>query len=547
MTLLRKTFAATAAALALSACGPQPEAPAPEAPATETPSTPETPSTGAQDAIRAVADAARRTPAPLEALFAQAAAEFKVPVQLLKAISYAETRWEFVRGEQEFEGRAPAFGLLALRGQRVTDGAALAGVSEEAVRSDALANLRAGAALLSKFAAEAGIDRADLGAWAPVAVRLTDITDPDIQAHYIHNDVYAVLRSGEGAFTPEGKVAVSLEPTSVDAKFVLPRMQALAAGPDYAASVWHPSPNFNSRPSGTDVSMIIIHTCEGNYAGCWGWLANSASGVSAHYVVNEGGTEISQLVRESDRAWHVGASYDCGLNGSVSCGLNGTSVNHFSVGIEHGGFASQASFPAGQIDASAKLSCDISKGQGIVRDSFHIVAHGRLQPATRTDPGPNWPWTSYISKIKSYCGDGGTPTGAIVVDSNNANNNAANARFSTVGAWTDGYSTGYYGSGYYFAATEAVSAPAVFEFYLAAAATKTIDAWWVAGTNRAPSAPFIITTSSGNVTVNVNQQANGSKWNTLGTFSFPAGWNKVQLSRWTTAGYVVMADAIQVR
>jgi N-acetyl-anhydromuramyl-L-alanine amidase AmpD len=542
MHLLRKTFAAAAAAMALTACGPQPEAPAPEAPPAS-----ETPSNAAQDAARAVADAARRTPVQLDALFAKAAGEFNVPVNLLKAISYAETRWEFVQGAEEFEGRPAAFGLLALRGAHITEGAALAGVSEAAVRSDALANLRAGAALLSKYAAEAGIDRADLGAWAPVAVRLTDIADADVQAHYIHNDVYAVLRSGEGAFTPDGKVAVSLEPASVEAKFALPRMQALAAGPDYAASIWHPSPNYNARPTGTDVSMIIIHTCEGNYAGCWGWLVNPDAGVSAHYVVNEGGTEISQLVRESSRAWHVGASYDCSLNGSVMCGSNGVSVNHFSVGIEHGGFASQSSFPAGQIDASAKLSCDITQGQGIVRDSYHIVAHGRLQPATRTDPGPNWPWSSYISKIKSYCGDGGTPTGAIVVDSNNANNNAANARFSTVGTWTDGYSTGYYGSGYYYAATEAISAPAVFEFYLPAAATKTIDAWWVAGTNRAPAAPFIVTTSSGNVTVNVNQQANGSKWNTLGTWSFPAGWNKVQLSRWTTAGYVVMADAIQVR
>ncbi|QSQ21009.1 N-acetylmuramoyl-L-alanine amidase [Pyxidicoccus parkwayensis] len=544
MHLFRKTLAATAAAMALTACGPQPaETPAP---ATETPPTSETPSTAAQDAARAVADAARRTPVQLDAQFAKAAGEFNVPVNLLKAISYAETRWEFVTGTEEFEGRPAAYGLLALRGAHISEGAALAGVTEQAVRTDSLANLRAGAALLSKYATEAGIDRTDLGAWAPVAVRLTDITNTDIQAHYIHNDVYAVLREGAGAFTPEGKVAVSLEPTSVEAKFVLPRMQAFAAGPDYAAAVWHPSPNYNSRPAGTDVSMIVIHTCEGAYSGCWGWLVNPDAGVSAHYVVNESGSEISQLVRESDRAWHVGATYDCSLNGNVSCGLNGTSVNHFAVGIEHGGFASQSSFPAGQIDASAKLSCDITQGQGIVRDSYHIVAHGRLQPATRTDPGPNWPWSTYISKIKSYCGDGSS-SGTIVVDSNNANNNAANARFSTVGTWTDGYSAGYYGSGYYYAATEAISAPAVFEFYLPAAATKTIDAWWVSGTNRSPSAPFIVTTSSGNVTVSVNQQANGSKWNTLGTWSFPAGWNKVQLSRWTGAGYVVMADAIQVR
>ncbi|HZI16537.1 MAG TPA: N-acetylmuramoyl-L-alanine amidase, partial [Myxococcus sp.] len=410
MFLFRKTLAATAAAMALASCGPQPEAPAPEAPASEAPA-------GAADAARrTVADAARRTPHELDALFAQAAREFNVPVNLLKAISYVETRWEHVQGAEEFEGRALAYGLLALRGEKVTEGAALAGVSEADVRANPLANLRAGAALLSKYAAEAGIDRADLGAWAPVAVRLTDISNPDIQAHYIHNEVFAVLRSGEGAFTPEGKVAVSLEPTAVEAKFALPKMQAMAAGPDYAASIWRPSPNYNSRPSGTDISMIIIHTCEGSYSSCWSWLTNSSAGVSAHYVVNESGSEISQLVSEANRAWHVGASYDCSLNGSVLCGLNGQSVNNFSVGIEHGGFASQSSFPSGQITASAKLSCDISRDRTIVRDSYHIVAHGRLQPYNRTDPGPNWPWSSYLSQIKSACGD--VTSSAIVVDSN---------------------------------------------------------------------------------------------------------------------------------
>ena len=65
--------------------------------------------------------------------------------------------------------------------------------------------------------------------------------------------------------------------------------------------MWRPSPNYNARPDPTDVAMIIIHTCEGSYSSCWSWLVNSASGVSAHYVVSESGGEISQLVRESSR------------------------------------------------------------------------------------------------------------------------------------------------------------------------------------------------------------------------------------------------------
>ena len=74
---------------------------------------------------------------------------------------------------------------------------------------------------------------------------------------------------------------------------------------DYGPAIWRPSPNYNARPSGYTPSMVIIHSCEGNYAGCWGWLANSQSGASAHYVVHESGSEITQLVRESHRAWHI--------------------------------------------------------------------------------------------------------------------------------------------------------------------------------------------------------------------------------------------------
>jgi N-acetyl-anhydromuramyl-L-alanine amidase AmpD len=528
MSPFRKPLAAAAAALALVACGAQ-----------EGEST--TPAAVIEDA---------RTPYQLDGVFAQAAAEFRVPADLLKAYAYTQTRFEMVRGEVEFEGMPAAYGLMALRGAQIDEGARLAGVSAEAVRTLPTANIRAAAALLSAHADELGVSRSELGAWAPAAAKLSGISNAEAQAQFIHNEVYAAMREGVVAQTPAGDVAASLMPSKVQAQFPepsAPGVQAMSA--DYAPAIWRPSPNYNARPAGYDISMIVIHTCEGGYSGCWSWLTNSSAGASAHYVVNEAGTEISQLVLETNRAWHVAASYDCGLNGSVMCGLNGQSVNNFSVGIEHGGYASQSSFPTGQIDASAKLSCDISRDRSVVRDSYHIVAHGRLQPYNRTDPGPNWPWSTYISKIKSACGDTTTTTG-LVIDSNNASNDKSKGYVELSANWVSSSSTaGYYGSGYYHASTSAVSDPATFWFYMPASGTKSIDAWWTAGANRSATAPFIITNASGTklATVNVNQQANGGKWNLLGTWSFPAGWNKVQLSRWTTEGYVVIADAIRVR
>jgi hypothetical protein len=139
----------------------------------------------------------------------------------------------------------------------------------------------------------------------------------------------------------------------------------------------------------------------------------------------------------------------------------------------------------------------------------------------------------------------------LVIDSNNTNNDTTKGYIELAGtSWVSSTNVaGYYGSGYYASPTAAVSEPATFWFYLPAAATKTIDAWWTSATDRSTTAPFIIwsSTSTRLATVNVNQQLNGGRWNTLGTWSFTAGWNKVQLSRWTTSGSYVIADAIQVR
>lgn len=529
MGKFRILAAALVAAAALSACSDEPTSPA--APAPEAPSA-----------------------AQLDVIFAEAGSEFGVPTALLKSIGYVETRWEMVRGGSEFPGQEPAFGIMALRGERLEQGARLARVTVEQAQSEARANIRSAAALLDLWADEAGIARTDLAAWGPVVARYSGIPQVEGQASYVHSDVYATLNKGVVAATPGGGIHASIMPVQVRANFQLPTAgAALAVAPDYPVSgtVWRASPNYNARPTGSTgtVQMVIIHTCEGNYSGCWSWLTNSAAGASAHYVVNESGSEISQLVRESSRAWHIAATYSCSLNSSVKCGLNGVSGNHFTIGIEHGGFASQSSFPVGQIDASAKLSCDISKAYGIPRDRNHFVAHGQLQPYNRTDPGPNWPWTDYINRINSHCGSGSGGT-SIVVDNNNANNNAATGRFESSGTWqaTTG-SAGYYGSNYAFASTSPVSDGATFWFYSASAGSKTIDAWWTAGTNRSATAPFIAYNASGAEVgrVNVNQQTNGGAWRTIGTWSFSAGWNRVVLSRWTTEGYVVIADAIRVR
>src|SRR5207237_314837 len=85
------------------------------------------------------------------------------------------------------------------------------------------------------------------------------------------------------------------------------------------------------------IHLVIIHTCESNYTSCWSWLENPVSQASAHYVVNEDGSAISQLVLERNRAWHIAALYDCTLNRRHHCWLNGVQSNHFAVRRAGGG------------------------------------------------------------------------------------------------------------------------------------------------------------------------------------------------------------------
>src|SRR5881409_1703219 len=320
-------------------------------------------------------------PSPFDSVFEAAGTEFDVSPALLKAIGWVETRWQMVEGREEFAGRPPVFGVMALGGTALERGAALAGVSVEAGRRDAAANIRAAAALLRAYAAEAG------GDWDGAAARFSGIDLPAGREAYTRAITQAQGRAGPAA-------AAGCPPPNP------------GGAPDYAPAVWRASPNFNQRPAdqtGT-LHMVIIHTCESNYASCWSWLVNPVSQASAHYVVDEEGGEISQLVREPDRAWH-------------------------------------------------------------------IAGHGQLQPADRTDPGPNWPWIAYLHRVQARCGE-------VVVDDSAQFNDASVATASVPATWTAADTTpDYYGGGYRWAPTQpAATDAAVFSFLVTAGGSRTLDA-----------------------------------------------------------------------
>lgn len=473
---------------------------------------------------------------PYDEAFEAAGREFGVPPALLRSVGWVETRWQMVRGSRGPRGRAPAFGVMALRGEQLERGAELAGVTVEAARTEPGANVRAAAALLDSLAAATGVDRSDLGGWAPAVARLSGIEVAEGRAAYLREGVFGSL----GVPLPDDPAGGGAARTS--------RIHGCPDGAeaDDTRAVWRPSPNFNERPDGAtgDPHVVVVHTCEGNYAGCWSWLVNRESGVSSHYVVNEEGTEISQLVREENRAWHIAASYDCSLNHEHDCWLDGVQGNDFTVGIEHAGFASQEEFPASQVRASAALVCRISRRLDIPRDFRHVVGHGRLQPGNRTDPGPNWPWTEYVTSIQRHCGE-------TVADDSAAFADGDVARVEAPDAWTATAQTpGYYAAGYRWAPTsETADDPLVFSFRLPEPGSRTVEVRWTAGSNRTAGARYSVVAASGDTlaTLRLDQRTNGGEWRELGRWDFPSGWNEVVLSRRGPSGSVVVGDAVRVR
>src|SRR5438093_2489909 len=461
---------------------------------------------------------------PFDSIFRAASAEFHVSPSLLAGVGWVETRWQMVWGAEEFPGRPAAYGGVALGCEALERGACLAGVTIDAARHDPVANIRAAAALLAAYAADAG------GDWDAAAARFSGIDLTAGRAAYL-----AAVARAQGVAGPAMAATACPPPDSTG-----------APPPDFPSAVWRPSPNFDQRAAdSTGVPhMVIIHTCESNYASCWSWLDNPASQVSAHHVVNEDGSEISQLVREKTRAWHIAALYDCTLNRRHECWRNGVQSNHFTVGVEHAGFVSQDSFPRAQLDRSAALACDITRDRAIPRDWQHIVGHGQLQPADRTDPGPNWPWIAYVHRVQALCGE-------LVVDDSAQFNDSALARGQVPAGWQAADTTpDYYGGGYHWASTNPTATDGVeFSFYVAASGTRTVDARWTSGTNRAPQAAYAVITSAGDTLeiVSADQRPGGGSWHTLGTWAFPAGWNRVVLLRRAPAGVVVVADAVRAR
>ncbi len=151
---------------------------------------------------------------------------------------------------------------------------------------------------------------------------------------------------------------------------------------------------------------------------------------------------------------------------------------------------------------------------------------------------------AYLHGTQSHYGetphDPGTSVPDIIIDNSSGS-------FSCSANWATGTSSpDKYGADYRWRSTQAISDQATWTPNITSSGSWAIYAWWAQGGNRSSNIAYNIDHTGGTSSVYVNQQANGGKWNSLGSFNLGTGTGyPTRLSCWAATGYVVVADAIK--
>lgn len=509
-----------------------------------------------------VADPQTSDARTMDRWFHEAAAEFDVPVELLQSIAFVESRWTHLvpprsrDDDRRLRAHAhtappPAYGVMGLRddehfGHSLRDAAALLGRGPEELARDPQLNIRGAAALLKQYSA--GLTaQSPIEAWEPATLRLGGIPQPAIAEMHSY-DVFNAILSGrageqyrvaqrelslEAIYGPEKLALLSAPRLTID---IDPSRGIGTNSADYTPAIWNAAATCNyGAGRSSAITHVAEHIAQGSYAGTISWFKNCSASVSAHYVVRSSDGQVTQMVRESDTAWHV------------------ASHNSYSIGIEHEGYADNCAwYTTAMYNGSSALTRDIADSHGIPRTATYdaslgwdtelsrdsqwkIKGHTNF-PTTKTCPGACFDWPRFRSLVI------GSTAWSQIVDNTTA------GRFSASANWAvSSYSAQRYGTDYRYANPVAASDAAWFKFNIPSTGSYEVYVWYPANTGYNASTPFVIATSSGNVTRNVNQQVNGGAWLSIGVYSLNAGdYNAVGVSRWASGAGYVIADAVKL-
>lgn len=411
-----------------------------------------------------------------------------IPKGMLEAVSWTNTRMRDIRPDQEMAsciGMPKVYGVMGLMGdgagwfrENLNLVAQTASTARQAVLSSPRTQILGYAHTLDALARRQGTSLKDVKTWFKALEQLSEIpAHEDVINNYaLQSQLYSVADfmgdadvqrqlgfddpeiDMERLFGAENLRVLSAGTVNIEGARIhanghnyLPMPTGVSSA-DYGPALWSAAASCNySGRGGTAVSAVTIHTVQGSYAGCISWFQNCAAGVSAHYVVRSSDGQVTQMVLESNKAWHVGTE------------------NPYTIGIEHEGYVDDAAWYTNNLyTASAALVSDIAaSGYGINKlrtydgppssglqvlsaNCYLIKGHQHYANSTHTDPGINWDWARFYRLIN------GTPATTVYT--------AASGTF-----YDPGGSAGNYGNdvrqGYRIAPTGANSVTLTFSSF----------------------------------------------------------------------------------
>lgn len=343
-----------------------------------------------------------------------------LPKGLLEAVSFTSTHCHHLTDADygipadDPAAMPRAYGMMGL----VSDGkgcfrenlktvAGLSGYAEQEILDDPAVNVLAYAKACEKTAARMHITSKAPEAWMPVIMELSELPlseqRDELPMKMMLYSVYDHLGCDLKALFGEDYALLSGSEVS------------LSRETDYPGAIWIPAPECNYEARTKEVSAVVIHYTEGSYAGCISWFQNCDASVSAHYVIRSYDGQVTQMVRERDKAWHA------------------RSANGYTIGVEHEAYGDIISFFTREMYASSadlmrnicsryeaingyRTFCTDTLDNGTALDSglhnlggegacIQIRGHQHYPDQSHTDPGPYWSWNYYYKLINE-----GTPS-----------------------------------------------------------------------------------------------------------------------------------------
>jgi len=166
------------------------------------------------------------------------------------------------------------------------------------------------------------------------------------------------------------------------------------------------SPNFNARPAGTDIQLIVIHNISlppsqfgGGYIQQFfqnqlDWTLHpyfqtiEGMQVSAHLLILRTG-EVIQFVNFNERSWHAGrSSY-----------LAQKECNDYSIGIELEG-SDDLPFEPEQYQSLVEVVSTLQQAYPKIQN--HLAGHSDIAPKRKTDPGEYFDWLLFRNLLAQH-------------------------------------------------------------------------------------------------------------------------------------------------